>query len=37
LLVPASAEAMSWAIEDHGFVMGLSPQVPDLIGSHLRP
>jgi predicted naringenin-chalcone synthase len=37
LLVPASAEAMSWAIEDHGFVVGLSPQVPDLIGSHLRP
>jgi predicted naringenin-chalcone synthase len=35
-LVPASAEAMSWAIEDHGFVMGLSPQVPDLIGAHLR-
>jgi predicted naringenin-chalcone synthase len=37
LLVPASTEAMSWAIEDHGFVMGLSPQVPDLIGAHLRP
>lgn len=36
-VVPASAEAMSWAIEDHGFVMGLSPQVPDLIGEHLRP
>jgi len=36
-LVPASAEAMSWAIEDHGFVMGLSPQVPDLLGAHLRP
>ena len=36
-LVPASAEAMSWAIEDHGFVMGLSPQVPDLIAEHLRP
>jgi len=37
LLVPASDEAMSWAIEDHGFVMGLSPQVPDLIAAHLRP
>jgi len=36
-VVPASAEAMSWAIEDHGFVMGLSPQVPDLIAAHLRP
>ncbi len=37
LLVPASAEAMTWAIEDHGFVMGLSPQVPGLIAEHLRP
>jgi len=36
-LVPASAEAMTWAIEDYGFVMGLSPQVPDLIAAHLRP
>lgn len=37
LLVPASTEAMSWEIGDHGFAMGLSPQVPDLIGEHLRP
>ncbi|MCT0208058.1 type III polyketide synthase [Synechococcus sp. CS-1332] len=37
LLVPDSAEAMSWEIGDHGFAMGLSPQVPDLIGAHLRP
>ncbi|MDM7952102.1 MAG: type III polyketide synthase [Cyanobium sp. CZS 25K] len=37
LLVPASADAMSWSIEDHGFAMGLSPRVPDLIGAHLRP
>jgi predicted naringenin-chalcone synthase len=37
LLVPASTDAMSWEIEDHGFAMGLSPQVPDLIGDHLRP
>jgi len=37
LLVPASTEAMSWGIGDHGFAMGLSPQVPDLIGAHLRP
>ena len=37
LLIPESTEAMSWAIGDHGFVMGLSPQVPDLIGQHLRP
>jgi predicted naringenin-chalcone synthase len=37
LLVPASTDAMSWGIGDHGFAMGLSPQVPDLIGEHLRP
>lgn len=37
LLVPDSSEAMTWAIEDHGFVMGLSPRVPDLIAQHLRP
>ncbi|MCP9858292.1 MULTISPECIES: type III polyketide synthase [unclassified Cyanobium] len=37
LLVPASADAMSWEIGDHGFAMGLSPQVPDLISEHLRP
>ncbi len=37
LLVPASTDAMSWEIEDHGFAMGLSPRVPDLIGEHLRP
>ena len=37
LLVPASAGAMSWGIEDHGFAMTLSPQVPDLIAAHLRP
>lgn len=37
LLVPGSSDAMSWGIEDHGFAMGLSPQVPDLISQHLRP
>ncbi len=37
LVVPDSSDAMSWAIEDHGFVMGLSPRVPDLIAQHLRP
>jgi predicted naringenin-chalcone synthase len=36
-LFPASAEAMTWAIGDHGFEMTLSPLVPDLIGAHLRP
>lgn len=37
LLVPASAGAMSWGIEDHGFAMTLSPKVPDLIAEHLGP
>lgn len=37
LVVPGSADAMSWEIGDHGFAMGLSPQVPDLISQHLRP
>jgi prepilin-type processing-associated H-X9-DG protein len=37
LLIPASDDAMSWSIEDHGFAMTLSPRVPDLIGVHLRP
>jgi predicted naringenin-chalcone synthase len=37
LLVPGSAGAMAWGIGDHGFVMGLSPRVPDLISAHLRP
>ncbi|MCP9833102.1 MULTISPECIES: type III polyketide synthase [unclassified Cyanobium] len=37
LVVPGSTDAMSWEIGDHGFAMGLSPQVPDLISEHLRP
>ena len=37
LVVPGSAGAMSWEIGDHGFAMGLSTQVPDLISQHLRP
>lgn len=36
-LVPDSRDAMSWRIGDHGFVMTLSPQVPDLIRAHLKP
>jgi predicted naringenin-chalcone synthase len=36
-LVPASEDYMSWRIGDHGFVMGLSPRVPDRIGESLRP
>ena len=33
----ASAEAMTWRIGDHGFVMTLSARVPELIGECLRP
>lgn len=32
-----SRELMSWHIGDHGFVMSLSPRVPQLIREHLRP
>ena len=35
--VPDSAGDMTWSIGGHGFVMSLSPRVPDLIESHLRP
>jgi predicted naringenin-chalcone synthase len=34
-LVPGSREAMTWQIGDHGYMMTLSPQVPDLIQQHL--
>jgi predicted naringenin-chalcone synthase len=36
-LFPDSADAMTWNIGDHGFAMTLSPRVPDLIATHLRP
>jgi predicted naringenin-chalcone synthase len=35
LLMPDSAEDMSWRIGDHGFRMTLSARVPDLIESHV--
>lgn len=34
---PNSADAMTWFIGDHGFVMSLSKQVPGLIARNLRP
>ncbi len=34
-VLPESADKMSWRIHDHGFVMGLSPQVPALIEQNL--
>ncbi|MDP7016527.1 MAG: type III polyketide synthase [Pirellulaceae bacterium] len=36
-LLPSSQDAITWRIGDHGFEMSLSPEVPDLIGEHLRP
>jgi predicted naringenin-chalcone synthase len=36
-LLPASREMMTWSIGDHGFEMGLSPRVPEVIAAHLRP
>lgn len=37
MLFPDSETAMGWQIGDHGFVMTLSRDVPDLIESRLRP
>ena len=34
--LPASADAMSWRIGDHGFRMTLSPSVPDIIERNLK-
>lgn len=36
-VVADSADAMTWRIGDHGFEMGLSPRVPDLIATRVRP
>ncbi|HEV3163200.1 MAG TPA: type III polyketide synthase [Isosphaeraceae bacterium] len=36
-LIDDSADTMSWRVGNHGFVMTLSPSVPDLVGLHLRP
>ncbi|HEV2971638.1 MAG TPA: type III polyketide synthase [Pirellulales bacterium] len=36
-LFAGSEDAMSWRIGDHGFEMTLSPRVPELIASQLRP
>lgn len=36
-VVPDTADAMTWHVGDHGFEMTLSPRVPDLIHTALRP
>jgi predicted naringenin-chalcone synthase len=37
VILPVSADAMTWTIGDHGFEMTLSKQVPALIAENLRP
>ncbi|MEM6459356.1 MAG: type III polyketide synthase [Planctomycetota bacterium] len=37
VVLPGSADAMTWLIRDHGFEMTLSPRVPDLVRQRLRP
>jgi len=37
IVLPDSRDLMSWRIDDHGFVMSLSPRVPELIRHSLRP
>lgn len=36
LLMPGSADAMTWRIGNHGFHMTLSPRVPELIRENVR-
>lgn len=36
-LIPASQHLMHWQIGDHGFEMGLSPQVPAVVAGQLHP
>jgi predicted naringenin-chalcone synthase len=36
-VLPDTQELMSWRIDDHGFVMNLSPRVPDVVCKTLRP
>jgi predicted naringenin-chalcone synthase len=36
-IIPATENLMSWRIGDHGFEMGLSSQVPEVIRSTLQP
>ena len=37
LVMPNSADAMTWRVGNHGFRMTLSSRVPGLLGLHLRP
>lgn len=33
----STADLMTWEVTDKGFVMGLSPRVPDVLGRQVRP
>ena len=35
VVLPDTADLMTWDVGDHGFAMGLSPKVPDAIAKHL--
>jgi len=37
IVLPDSEDLMSWRVGDHGFVMSLSPRVPEMIRGSLRP
>jgi predicted naringenin-chalcone synthase len=34
---PSTADHMTWDVTDLGFRMGLSPRVPDVLATHVRP
>ena len=36
-VIPNTEELMHWQIGNHGFEMGLSPQVPEAVASELKP
>jgi prepilin-type processing-associated H-X9-DG protein len=37
MVIPESSDLMHWEIGDHGFAMGLSPLVPETVGTALLP
>ncbi len=37
VVLPSSAGLMAWDISDHGFLMRISPRVPEVLREHLRP
>lgn len=35
-VLPKTVDLMTWRIEDHGFAMGLSEQIPNIIETHIK-